>query len=42
MSTVDVMFDERELLEDAADRWWLFLVAGIGWLVFALIVFQWD
>ncbi len=22
--------------------WWLFLVTGIGWLVFALLLFQWD
>ena len=32
----------REILEDAADRWWIFLLTGIAWLVFALIVFQWD
>ena len=36
------MFGEREILEEAADRWWIFLVTGIGWLVFALVVFQWD
>ena len=36
------MFGPREILEEAADRWWLFLVTGIGWLVFALLVFQWD
>jgi uncharacterized membrane protein HdeD (DUF308 family) len=42
MSTMDVMFDEREVVEEVADRWWLFLVTGIGWLVFALLVFQWD
>ena len=23
-------------------RWWLFLLSGIAWLVFALLVFQWD
>jgi uncharacterized membrane protein HdeD (DUF308 family) len=32
----------REVLEDTADRWWIFLITGIAWLVFALIVFQWD
>ena len=42
MSTVNETFEEREVVEDAADRWWLFLVTGIAWLVFALIVFQWD
>jgi uncharacterized membrane protein HdeD (DUF308 family) len=38
----NTVFAERELVEDAADRWWLFLVTGIGWLVFSLLVFQWD
>jgi uncharacterized membrane protein HdeD (DUF308 family) len=42
MTTVDMMFDEREVLEEASRRWWLFLVTGIAWLVFALLVFQWD
>ena len=36
------MFGSREVLEEAADRWWLFLLSGIAWLVFALLVFQWD
>ena len=36
------VFDEREVVEEAADKWWLFLLTGIAWLVFALIVFQWD
>ena len=36
------MFDEHEVIEEAADRWWLFLITGIAWLVFALILFQWD
>ena len=36
------MFGEREVLEEAADRWWIFLVTGIAWLIFALLVFQWD
>jgi len=39
---MDTMFEERELVEEAADRWWLFLLTGIAWLVFALLVFQWD
>lgn len=39
---MDTVFAERELVEDAADRWWMFLVTGIGWLVFSLLVFQWD
>ena len=36
------MFGAREVLEEAADRWWLFLLSGIAWLIFALLVFQWD
>ena len=39
---MDTMFEERELVEETADRWWLFLLTGIAWLVFALLVFQWD
>ena len=39
---MDGIFGPREILEDAADRWWIFLVTGIAWLVFALLVFQWD
>ncbi|MGH3077176.1 MAG: HdeD family acid-resistance protein [Gaiellaceae bacterium] len=42
MMTVDAMFEEREVLEEAAGKWWLFLLTGIAWLVFALLVFQWD
>jgi uncharacterized membrane protein HdeD (DUF308 family) len=41
MSTMNMMFEEREVVEEAASRWWLFLISGIAWLVFALIVFQW-
>ncbi len=37
-----LMFEERETAEDAAKVWWLFLLTGIAWLVFALLVFQWD
>jgi uncharacterized membrane protein HdeD (DUF308 family) len=36
------MFSEREVLDEATDRWWIFLITGIAWLVFSLIVFQWD
>jgi len=36
------VFDEREVVEEAADRWAFFLLTGIAWLVFALLVFQWD
>jgi uncharacterized membrane protein HdeD (DUF308 family) len=40
MSTL--LFGEREIVEDAADYWWLFLLTGIAWFVFSLLVFQWD
>jgi uncharacterized membrane protein HdeD (DUF308 family) len=36
------LLTEREVLDDAADKWWLFLITGIAWLVFSLLVFQWD
>ncbi len=42
MTTMNAMFDERDVLEEAAERWWMFLLTGIAWLVFALLVFQWD
>jgi uncharacterized membrane protein HdeD (DUF308 family) len=42
MTTMNSMFAEREVDAQAADRWWFFLLTGIGWLVFALMVFQWD
>jgi uncharacterized membrane protein HdeD (DUF308 family) len=42
MRTMNMMFEEREVVATAADSWWLFLLTGIGWLVFALLVFQWD
>lgn len=40
--TMTAMLDEREVLEEAANRWWIFLISGIAWLVFALLVFQWN
>jgi uncharacterized membrane protein HdeD (DUF308 family) len=42
MKQMDMVFEERDVVEEAADRWWLFLLTGIAWLVFALIVFQWN
>ena len=37
-----MMLEERDLVEDAADRWWLFLLTGITWLIVALLIFQWN
>jgi uncharacterized membrane protein HdeD (DUF308 family) len=42
MSTLDNMFEAREVAREAARWWWLFLVGGIAWLVFALIIFRFD
>ena len=36
------MFDEHDIDADAARHWWIFLLTGIAWLVFALVLFQWD
>jgi uncharacterized membrane protein HdeD (DUF308 family) len=36
------LFGAREVAEEAASRWWIFLLTGIAWLVFALLVFQWN
>ena len=36
------MFGEREVAEEASRGWWIFLLTGIAWLIFALLVFQWD
>jgi uncharacterized membrane protein HdeD (DUF308 family) len=37
---MNLALETREAAEEAAGKWWLFLVSGIAWLVFALIVFQ--
>jgi uncharacterized membrane protein HdeD (DUF308 family) len=42
MSTLDNMFEEREVVREAARWWWLFLVGGIAWLVFSLVIFRFD
>jgi uncharacterized membrane protein HdeD (DUF308 family) len=39
---MNMMLSDRHVVEEAAGRWWLFLLTGIGWLIFALLVFQWD
>jgi uncharacterized membrane protein HdeD (DUF308 family) len=39
---MDATFEEREVRERSAGSWWVFLFTGIGWLVYALILFQWD
>jgi uncharacterized membrane protein HdeD (DUF308 family) len=42
MSTIDNVLEEREIRREAAGWWWLFLITGIAWLVFSVIVFRFD
>jgi uncharacterized membrane protein HdeD (DUF308 family) len=42
MSTLDNMFEEREVAREAGRWWWLFLLTGIAWLVVSLIIFRFD
>jgi uncharacterized membrane protein HdeD (DUF308 family) len=42
VTTIDNMFEPREVAREAARWWWLFLLTGIAWLVFALIIFRFD
>ena len=42
MGTMNAMFEEREVRERAAGKWWVFLFTGVAWLIFALLVFQWN
>jgi uncharacterized membrane protein HdeD (DUF308 family) len=39
---MSILFGEREIAEEAASYWWVFLLTGIAWFVFSLLVFQWD
>jgi uncharacterized membrane protein HdeD (DUF308 family) len=32
----------RALVESAYRRWWLFLLAGVGWIVVSAIIFRYD
>ncbi len=42
MATMDTMFEPREVLAEAAGRWWIFLLSGIAWLIFSVIIFRFD
>jgi hypothetical protein len=37
----EVVFGERDVVANAP-YWWLFLLTGIAWFVFSLLVFQCD
>jgi uncharacterized membrane protein HdeD (DUF308 family) len=40
MSTFDL--EERQVVEDAAGMWWMFLLTGICWLLVSIILFRFD
>ena len=42
MKARGTMFDEHDVAQSATRHWWMFLLTGIAWLVFALVLFQWD
>ncbi len=42
MSTLTFDLEEREALESARRAWWLFLLTGLLWLLFAIIVLRFD
>ena len=42
MTTVDNIFEAREVAREASRWWWVFLLSGIAWLVFSLVVFRFD
>jgi uncharacterized membrane protein HdeD (DUF308 family) len=42
MRKLDTLLAPQEVRDGAAASWWLFCLTGITWLVFALLVFQWD
>jgi uncharacterized membrane protein HdeD (DUF308 family) len=42
MSTLDNMFEAREVAREAARWWWVFLLTGIVWLVFSLVIFRFN
>lgn len=41
MQRFDTLLEECEVVDDPGG-WWLYFLTGIAWLLFALIVFQWD
>ena len=40
MSTFD--FDPVQVTREASRFWWLFLLTGLAWLLFSIIVFRFD
>ena len=42
MSTMTFDLEEREALESAGRSWWLFLLTGLLWLLFSIIIFRFD
>jgi uncharacterized membrane protein HdeD (DUF308 family) len=42
MSAADNTRDEADEIGEVAEKWWLFLVSGIMWILFAFVVLSWD
>jgi uncharacterized membrane protein HdeD (DUF308 family) len=42
VSTRDVSYDDAAELANVAKRWWLFLLSGILWILFAFVVLTFD
>jgi uncharacterized membrane protein HdeD (DUF308 family) len=42
MLGTSIRADAREAVQDYADGWWWFLVAGLVWLVVSVVVFRFD
>ncbi|MBV8951786.1 MAG: DUF308 domain-containing protein, partial [Actinobacteria bacterium] len=34
--------DSREVTEESSRFWWVFIVSGIAWMLFSLIMFRFD
>ena len=36
------MVSDREVLESASNKWWIFLIGGIAWTIVSLVIFRFD
>jgi uncharacterized membrane protein HdeD (DUF308 family) len=36
------LVSDREVVESAASKWWLFLIGGIAWTIVSLVLFRFD
>ena len=42
MPKASAIMSDQEVLESAANTWWLFLLGGIAWLIVSLVLFRFD